>query len=464
MLRPDPTTADPIGTHVWTIDARRASGWRQRCAASTSRRSPTIDAFCQRVLTEHAFASGRLLAQNPVESRTAFTAAFDEVIRSRIEGEPAIHCSQLAADGERRRRAGSTPLQGPWLRCEWSVTFDTRTLARAARGARGDRPGKDELAAVRAIGNKRTSKAAGEPARRATRGGDPLRRARPSGLAAGRRREPVPRYAKKDLFGYCTASTALGPVTREAGRRARCSGTSRSSPTRRSRWRPRSPSASGRSSRIGCARASAPPACSTSTTCCRWSSEALRGPRGGELAATLRARYRLAVIDEFQDTDPVQWEIFRTIFLDGRRRAAALPGRRSEAGDLRLPRRRRQHLRRARATRVVDGTGGVHHLRAELPLDPRGHRHLQRDLRSEGEGAVLLTGMTLRPPGHLRRQGERAASISTRRSRCCACRRRTRRSCRCASVRDAARAGDRRRDRRSPGRGDVHHARERSSS
>ena len=45
--------------------------------------------------------------------------------------------------------------------------------------------------------------------------------------------------------------------------------------------------------------------------------EALRGPRGAELAAALRRRYRLAVIDEFQDTDPVQWQIFRTIFLEG---------------------------------------------------------------------------------------------------------------------------------------------------
>ncbi len=50
--------------------------------------------------------------------------------------------------------------------------------------------------------------------------------------------------------------------------------------------------------------------------------EALRGPRGPELVATLRARFRLAVIDEFQDTDPVQWQIFRTIFLE-----AADPGR-----------------------------------------------------------------------------------------------------------------------------------------
>jgi exodeoxyribonuclease V beta subunit len=34
----------------------------------------------------------------------------------------------------------------------------------------------------------------------------------------------------------------------------------------------------------------------------------------GGVAATLRTRFRIALIDEFQDTDPVQWEIFRTLF------------------------------------------------------------------------------------------------------------------------------------------------------
>lgn len=31
----------------------------------------------------------------------------------------------------------------------------------------------------------------------------------------------------------------------------------------------------------------------------------------------LRARFKVAMIDEFQDTDPVQWKIFKTIFMDG---------------------------------------------------------------------------------------------------------------------------------------------------
>ncbi|MRR58968.1 MAG: exodeoxyribonuclease V subunit beta, partial [Deltaproteobacteria bacterium] len=44
---------------------------------------------------------------------------------------------------------------------------------------------------------------------------------------------------------------------------------------------------------------------------------ALQGPSGSDLAARLRERYRAALIDEFQDTDPVQYRIFRQIFSEG---------------------------------------------------------------------------------------------------------------------------------------------------
>lgn len=43
--------------------------------------------------------------------------------------------------------------------------------------------------------------------------------------------------------------------------------------------------------------------------------DALRS--GGEFAALLRGKFRVALIDEFQDTDPVQYEIFHTIFGGG---------------------------------------------------------------------------------------------------------------------------------------------------
>lgn len=43
---------------------------------------------------------------------------------------------------------------------------------------------------------------------------------------------------------------------------------------------------------------------------------ALDGPGSAAAVASLRSRYRVALIDEFQDTDPVQWDIFRTLFGD----------------------------------------------------------------------------------------------------------------------------------------------------
>ncbi len=44
--------------------------------------------------------------------------------------------------------------------------------------------------------------------------------------------------------------------------------------------------------------------------------EALAGPSGNALANTLRNRYQAALIDESQDTDPLQWEIFKLVFAE----------------------------------------------------------------------------------------------------------------------------------------------------
>jgi exodeoxyribonuclease V beta subunit len=43
----------------------------------------------------------------------------------------------------------------------------------------------------------------------------------------------------------------------------------------------------------------------------------LAGPGGEAVAARLRARYRVVLVDEFQDTDPVQWDIMRRAFGAG---------------------------------------------------------------------------------------------------------------------------------------------------
>lgn len=44
--------------------------------------------------------------------------------------------------------------------------------------------------------------------------------------------------------------------------------------------------------------------------------EASLGARDTSLRDAIRAQYRYALIDEFQDTDPTQWEIFRRLFVD----------------------------------------------------------------------------------------------------------------------------------------------------
>ena len=44
--------------------------------------------------------------------------------------------------------------------------------------------------------------------------------------------------------------------------------------------------------------------------------DALRGQNGPAATSSIRERFTVALIDEFQDTDPVQWEIFRILFGD----------------------------------------------------------------------------------------------------------------------------------------------------
>ena len=46
--------------------------------------------------------------------------------------------------------------------------------------------------------------------------------------------------------------------------------------------------------------------------------QALQGPVGEDLAASLRATHSLALIDEFRDTDPIQYAIFDRIYAKGR--------------------------------------------------------------------------------------------------------------------------------------------------
>ena len=91
--------------------------------------------------------------------------------------------------------------------------------------------------------------------------------------------------------------------------------------------------------------------------------DSLRGPAAEARLARLRGRCEVVLVDEFQDTDPVQWEILRTAFAD--HVPLVLIGDPKQS-HLRVPRRRRRGLHRRRP----DG------VRAVLPRrePPRGRR------------------------------------------------------------------------------------------
>jgi exodeoxyribonuclease V beta subunit len=86
---------------------------------------------------------------------------------------------------------------------------------------------------------------------------------------------------------------------------------------------------------------------------------ALTGPRRHELAARLRERTPWAMIDELQDTDPVQWNIFRTVWMHPEAHGLTIVGDPKQAiygfrgADVETYLAARDEMLRADATRVV---------------------------------------------------------------------------------------------------------------
>jgi exodeoxyribonuclease V beta subunit len=120
---------------------------------------------------------------------------------------------------------------------------------------------------------------------------------------------------------------------------------------------------------------------------------ALAGPSGAALAETLRRQFPVALIDEFQDTDPVQYRIFDAVYrVAGNDDASAL----ILIGD---PKQAIYGFRGAdiytylRARAAVDGRLYVlgRNFRSSLPMvQAVNHCFLAAELRDEGEGAFLF--------------------------------------------------------------------------
>ena len=320
----------------------------------------TIHAFCQRVLTEHAFASGRLLAQSQVESRTAFAAR----VRRRHPQPPP-----------RRELA---PLLAAWLASgtdvDWLETLLYQGAPAALRLGDDYDPERVARAAARVRASCRRQRCAQAVVPRDQQQGTQQRDRRAPRAAAGRRcdplrrRTPSPRgcsptldalvQATKDVFQYLLdpigwPACATSPASRRCWRALEelADGGGSAGDRDRAALRP-----AGRGAR--CARASAPPATTTSTTCWRWST------RRCAARAAPSWRRRCARATGWRSSTSSRTPI-RCSGRSSARSSSTAPRprplyrrRRSQAGDLRLPRRRRQHLRRTPAPRSI-ALGGV---------------------------------------------------------------------------------------------------------
>ena len=152
-------------------------------------------------------------------------------------------------------------------------------------------------------------------------------------------------------------------------------------------------------------RPSARAPASTSTTSSCW--RATCWPREPGIAAGYRERFERIMVDEFQDTNPLQLELLE---LRGARQR--LHGRRRAAGDLRLPPRRRRGL--PRAPRAPGG--GRAGPRRWRPTSARARRSCARSTtpsaRCTSTGSTCARAATTPPAA---RAGGRAAGHRRRR-------------------------------------------------
>ena len=90
------------------------------------------------MLTEQAFAGGRLLVQQSVESRAAFAAAFAEVLRQElaVDGAQAPYLEAYLARGGSAATVDSLEAllyRAHQLRAQWGTPFDPERIAAAAQ-------------------------------------------------------------------------------------------------------------------------------------------------------------------------------------------------------------------------------------------------------------------------------------------------------------------------------------------
>jgi exodeoxyribonuclease V beta subunit len=304
------TSAPDSGDDCWAIDETARRKLQQALRSFDAATIATIHAFCQRVLRENAFASARMLQEQQVDGRDAFARAMREALRR-----------DIARD---HRRASWLEAA---LRAGWSMQRIEELLWDCLQ-SRGDlRPLLDESLLGGALDAFPV-----EDARR-TSGISEMRswgvHATTARTVASRLYELANLIEKtrlpRDIPGYTTeAQEILFPYLLDKlptlAPRPGLTAQVCTAALELARRTPTFPA--------GLAEALLPAVCGEMTRhklesgqydfddMLRLVDQALQG-EASALSKHMRRRWRYVLIDEFQDTDEIQWSIFRRAFFEG---------------------------------------------------------------------------------------------------------------------------------------------------
>jgi exodeoxyribonuclease V beta subunit len=299
----EPAQEPPPGA-CWTLDDAALARVRAALARFDRATISTIHGFCQRVLLENAFAGRRLLQQEAVDERAAFSAAFRHVLRRELSCDEALRPYLVAWLERPRSEADLEDLL--WAchqpRAEIRPAFDRAALEAALAAFRAARGGLAAL--VDGIGHASTRKAVGQRLRGiASLAEDAAHR----GLAWFLGQASEWHFEKTDK------------LEKASPRRAHASALHRAYLDLEAAFVPL-PSALAQLAlplvRRRLAAHKEEKGLFDFHDMLALVQRALDGDGGELLVRSLRARYRYALIDEFQDTDEIQWRVFERLFFD----------------------------------------------------------------------------------------------------------------------------------------------------
>lgn len=325
-----PGTSGAAEADCWRIDDRARTRLREALYAFDRASISTIHGFCQRLLREHAFLSQRLFDEEAIDEEQAFHAAFTETLRRDVAGDARLRRFLEVWQG-----SGS------------SLAYIERDLLKAQRALASLSPPRPEALAP-GPADEAAILAAAAAFATAPVPVDLRATLSKTKLHASTAKAAVTRFDKLRVAAAACTSLAEVPVllaeldTLEDEKRDSSIGWVEflaAELTARVALAPElAPIAEALASLRACAVDFAGALVARLLPLVSARLEArkreaglydfqdmltlvARGLDGDSenaraLLASLRSRYRYALIDEFQDTDEVQWSIFRRIFFD----------------------------------------------------------------------------------------------------------------------------------------------------